>query len=571
MKVKIKPSDADAPESEVVPADGEEIPVEAGDTVQFDGEGPVAGVPVGPDLVLIFDDGSSVVLSSFFDFGEGEPPVLDLGGGGRLMADYSFEPGEGPIGFFFSQISEFNLEGYEPFPLTEFGGLGLSEIATRRLSALDEALEMISDGLTGEVQSLSEAFSQTTIGTILGPGPLVCVDGVFHTGQGSGNKTLTVCNDDFRVTARASNSIKSIDGDDRVRVEFLTGDNQDVQDNFIETGLGNDIVSLISGGGDGTSSNDSDTERNTVLTDGEFGVGDDYARLWAIGIEGDVGRNVVDGGEGNNVLSVEASKDVEFNTVSAGGGDDRFIGYAGRDFVVSGSLPTFNAVALDLPGGDAGIGFEPFSSGMLFDVVTNPAGDPGLDNVSWVGRGGDDSGLSVLSDDAVLAYDREVAGVRDGQITTLDEIDFTDDFAGATTSFEGLQAFDEVANGGNANGMLDPGDAGFENFFVWQDTNGDGRGVGSELMSLEDLGLESINLTGDGADPETELGGQVLINDGSSATINGDSFTVEDVTFVAARGGESSQRGDLQNNTFDAGGGNDAISLKGRTRMSRVI
>ena len=132
MKLKIIPSDSDAAEKDVEFVDGDKVPVQPGDTVEFSEDPPVAGVPVGNDLVLFFADNTTVVLEGFFDFGEGEPPRLDLGDGKSFIADYSYQAWDGPAGFLFGEVATPNILGYEPF--------GLSAIAAGLLGGFGAAL-----------------------------------------------------------------------------------------------------------------------------------------------------------------------------------------------------------------------------------------------------------------------------------------------------------------------------------------------------------------------------------------------------------------------------------------------
>jgi len=60
--------------------------------------------------------------------------------------------------------------------------------------------------------------------------------------------------------------------------------------------------------------------------------------------------------------------------------------------------------------------------------------------------------------------------------------------------FLALSIFDEPANGGNGNGVIDPGDAVYPHLRVWIDANHDGISQPDELKTLQELGIFRIDL-----------------------------------------------------------------------------
>ena len=95
------------------------------------------------------------------------------------------------------------------------------------------------------------------------------------------------------------------------------------------------------------------------------------------------------------------------------------------------------------------------------------------------------------ADDGFLAYDKD----GDGVIAAHDELSFVSYVEGARTDLEGLAHFDT-----NGNGQLDPGDAEWGKFRVWQDLDQDGESDPGELRTLSEAGIESIALTSDGVE-----------------------------------------------------------------------
>lgn len=112
-------------------------------------------------------------------------------------------------------------------------------------------------------------------------------------------------------------------------------------------------------------------------------------------------------------------------------------------------------------------------------------GDGERAHTAWFGKG-----------DGVLAIDLAADGTSgpDGIIDQAREIVFTQWAPGASSDMTALrQVFDT-----NHNGSLDPGDAHWGEFRVWQDADGDGVSQPSEVKTLADLGITAIGLTPSG-------------------------------------------------------------------------
>lgn len=149
-------------------------------------------------------------------------------------------------------------------------------------------------------------------------------------------------------------------------------------------------------------------------------------------------------------------------------------------------------VVLDLDGD----GFEiiPLSqSTARFDI----AGTGRRQVLAWVGP-----------DDGLLVYDKD----GDRVISDKDEIAFADYLKTAKTDLEGLAWFDQLAQGGNADGVLDGRDAQWSKFGVWRDADQDGETDPGELRMTDEGGLTSVNLTSDqtpqDAGPDAKVFGQ---------------------------------------------------------------
>jgi len=134
-------------------------------------------------------------------------------------------------------------------------------------------------------------------------------------------------------------------------------------------------------------------------------------------------------------------------------------------------------------------------------IITRGAGGL-LTRISWVGP-----------TDGFLAFDRD----GDGAINKTSEISFTQDKEGAKSDLEGLAAWDT-----NSDGILDKQDANFGKLLVWVDKNQNGRSTASELRTLEQAGITSINLKGQAT--------------GYTAAMTIDSYVQNTTTFTRADG-----------------------------------
>lgn len=124
----------------------------------------------------------------------------------------------------------------------------------------------------------------------------------------------------------------------------------------------------------------------------------------------------------------------------------------------------------------------------------------------------------VNPDDALLALDIDGDGVID------DNSELFGDQTGFAHGFLALAAHD-----GNNDGVIDANDAVFADLIVWQDANGDGFSAASEMQSLTDVGITSIDVSAASIN-ETNEGHSVLWR--SDVTwADGSTTNIDDVFF----------------------------------------
>lgn len=176
----------------------------------------------------------------------------------------------------------------------------------------------------------------------------------------------------------------------------------------------------------------------------------------------------------------------------------------------------------------------------------------------------------------VLAFDK----FGDGIVHDSSQIDFESYLPGATSSLQGLAAFDS-----NHDGVINSQDALWSKLGVWVDSNNDGLSDAGEFHSLASLGITSISLsstnqfsvnngvvtntvatftyangtTGQMADVTLPFSNNVLAPDGNGGTRVTQVAPANPSAPIVVGDGNNIVLGNVGDNTIQAGNGNDTI------------
>jgi len=308
--------------------------------------------------------------------------------------------------------------------------------------------------------------------------------------------------------------------------------------------------------------------RATVPTDGDDVFYGDEAGQTLIG---GVGNDTLNGGGGDDTLVGGAGND----DLTGGAGNDALLGRVGTADVAhfagaqsTYQLSTVNGVvtitdtAPTVDGDDGtdtlvGVEILAFGDGTTMSIVSpivlaldgnaptfTPTansnasidlnGDGVADKASWIGSG-----------DAFLFLDRN----HDGSMSGVGEMRFIDDKPDAGSDLEGLAAFDT-----NGDGALSAGDAGFQDFGLWQDANGNGQVDTGETHSLADAGIASVNLSRTPTQSQWAWGSSIVLNSGTFTRADGSTGALADVALAFEAGSPSTH---LASGPVSIGGSSD--------------
>lgn len=134
-------------------------------------------------------------------------------------------------------------------------------------------------------------------------------------------------------------------------------------------------------------------------------------------------------------------------------------------------------IILDIDG--KGFNLTSAAGGVFFDI--SATGHPV--QMGWTAMGADNAFLALPAADGLVHNGKQLFGNFTPQPPSQNP-----------NGFAALAIYDDPKNGGNGNGMIDPGDAIYSSLRLWIDANHDGICQPEELHTLASLGVQTISL-----------------------------------------------------------------------------
>ncbi len=144
-----------------------------------------------------------------------------------------------------------------------------------------------------------------------------------------------------------------------------------------------------------------------------------------------------------------------------------------KDNWCSGNSP----IILDVDG--KGFSLTNAAGGVVFDI--SGTGHP--IQMGWTAQGADNAFLCLPDSNGKCDDGKDLFGNYTPQPHSANP-----------NGFAALAVYDDPKNGGNGNGMIDPGDAIYSSLRLWIDANHDGISQQEEMHTLASLGVTSISL-----------------------------------------------------------------------------
>ncbi len=193
----------------------------------------------------------------------------------------------------------------------------------------------------------------------------------------------------------------------------------------------------------------------------------------------------------------------DFDSLMQGGGIPQSI--------IPNYTPTqYDPITLDLDGD--GIETVGLSAGVLFDHN----GDGIQTGTGWVGK-----------DDGLLVLDKNNNGTIDNGAELFGDNTILKNGQKAKDGFAAISDLDL-----NQDGKLNSSDAAFANLRVWQDINQDGFSQATELKTLDELGISSINTVASITGGQNQNNGNVIIGSSSFEREDGSTNTSGALNFT---------------------------------------